>query len=214
MAAQLPKTSFQLHGGCFCRSIRYNISIPALEERRQLPQAPAALDRMLVPVNEVNSRMPIISLDHCPSCRRVPGTILGSWVIIPLEWVTFELQALDAEKDTIKKDAMGYLETDTSLADATNLTHFKSSENSNRTFCGKCGTHLTFYKSGMLSPMKQLLGNFFDISTGTLDKECLEMEGLVPGMQVWDEEGIPWVVKLVAEGKKGLLVQSGAVKES
>ena len=214
MAAQLPKIPFQLRGGCFCRSIRYTISVPALEDRRELPQAPASLDRMLVPVNEVNARMPIISLDHCRSCRGVPGAILGSWVICPPEWVTFELQPLDTEKDTIKKDAMSYLETDKSLADQTTMTHFQSSENTNRTFCGKCGTHLTFYKSGPASPMKQLLGPFFDISTGTLDKACLEMEGLVPGMQVWDQEGIPWVVKLVAEGKKGLLVQNEVAKES
>jgi len=33
----------------------------------------------------------------------------------------------------------------------------------------------------------------------------LEMEGFTPSMQVWDKDGISWVVKLVKEGKKSLI---------
>jgi hypothetical protein len=211
MAKTLPKTPFQLHGGCFCSAIRYTISVPTLSERRALPQSPANLDRMLVPVNEVNERMPIIFFDHCASCRRVPGSIVESWIICPPEWVSFTLQprtsasASPDDKDIIKLEAMEYLQTDESLPERTHLTHFKSSEHSNRTFCGKCGTHISFLKTGPMTPLRSAMGSFFDVAVGTLDKESLEMEGFAPSMQAWDKDGISWVVKLINEGKKALL---------
>lgn len=46
---------------------------------------------------------------------------------------------------------------------------------------------------------------FCDIAVGTLDKESLEMEGFGPSIQFWHDDGVPWVVKLMKEGKKGLL---------
>jgi hypothetical protein len=53
--------------------------------------------------------------------------------------------------------------------------------------------------------MRQAMGMFFDIAAGTLDKESVEMEGFGPVMQAWKDDGIPWAVRLVSEGKKGLL---------
>jgi hypothetical protein len=203
MAAKtLPKTPFQLHGGCFCSAIRYMISVPELSERKPLPKAGMTADSLLVPVNEVNERMPIISLDHCNSCRRVPGTVINSWFICPPEWVEFTVLPRESgdEKEPIKADSMAYLQEDKTLAERTYATHFKSSEHSNRTFCGKCGTHLTFFKTGPLGPW----GSFVDITVGTLDKESLEIEGFMPTIQFWHDLGIPWAVKLVNEGKKGL----------
>jgi hypothetical protein len=210
MAAKtLPKTPFQLHGGCFCSAIRYTISVPELSERKPLPKTSANLIRFFVPPNEVNERMPIISLDHCNSCRRVPGIIVESWIICPPSWVEFTLQPRESgdekEKEVIKVESMAYLQEDKTLAERTWVTHFKSSEHGNRTFCGKCGTHLTLFKTNSASPLKQLLGPFFDIANGTLDKESLGMEGFGPAMQVWQDDGIPWVVQLVNEGKKSLL---------
>jgi hypothetical protein len=213
MAAQLPKTPFQLHGGCFCSAIRYTISVPELSERKPLPQTPLTLERMLVPVNEVNERMPIIIFDHCYSCRRVPGALVECWFICPPSWVQFTLQPRETsssspdEKDPIKPETMELLESDKSLAERTYLTHFNSSEHANRTFCGKCGTHLTFLRTGPMTPLREKMGLFFDISVGTLDKESLEMEGFAPSMQAWANDGISWVVKLLANGKKGLLAE-------
>ena len=215
MAKTLPKTPFQLHGGCFCNAIRYTISVPELSERKEIPKFGATPDRLLVPLNEVNERMPIITLDHCNSCRRVPGVILDSWLICPTSWVEFTLQPRDTssssgdENNPIKVESMGYLQEDDTLPGRTYVTHFKSSEHSNRTFCGKCGTHLTFLFAGPKSPLRDALGEFFDIAVGTLDKESLGMEGFGPVMEVWAGEGISWVVKLVKEGKKGLLGDVG-----
>jgi hypothetical protein len=213
MAAKtLPKTPFQLHGGCFCNAIRYKISVPQLSERKLLPKTPLTLSRLLVPPNEVNERMPIISIDHCHSCRRVPGAIMECWFICPPSWIQFTLQPRDSspdskanEDDLIKIESMAYLDEDKNLAGRTWVTHFKSSEHSNRTFCGRCGTHLTFFKSGVGGPMRQAMGMFVDIAAGTLDKESVEMEGFGPVMQAWKDDGIPWAVKLVSEGKEGLL---------
>lgn len=64
---------------------------------------------------------------------------------------------------------------------------------------------MTFFKTGLGGPMRQAMGMFFDIAAGTLDKESVEMEGFGPVMQAWKDDGIPWAVKLVSEGKKGLL---------
>jgi hypothetical protein len=211
MAKMLPKTPFQLNGGCFCSAIRYTISVPELSERREIPKFGATPDRLLTPLNEVNERMPIVTLDHCNSCRRVPGVILDSWVICPPSWVEFTLQprisSLESpdEKEPFKVEALAYLMEATSWPERTYITHFKSSECSNRTFCGKCGTHLTFWFDGPKSPLRQALGDFFDIATGTLDKESVEIEGFSPIMQMWADDGINWVTKLVNEGKKGLL---------
>lgn len=210
MAATLPKTPFQLHGGCFCTAIRYTISVPTLEERKALPKIPAYLERpRFVPINEVNERLPIISLDHCGSCRRISGAIVESWFICPPSWVEFTLQPRESgdekEKEAIKAEGLAYLQEDQTLAQRTWVTHFKSSEHANRTFCGKCGTHLTFFKTDTMSPLRQMLGQFFDIAVGSLDKESVEMEGFGPSAQVWDKDGISWVVKLVNEGKKSLL---------
>ena len=64
---------------------------------------------------------------------------------------------------------------------------------------------MTFFRTGPITPLRQALGPFLDISVGTFDQEYLEMEGFRPVAQFWHDHGIPWVVKLVSEGKKGLL---------
>jgi hypothetical protein len=202
----LPKTPFEAHGGCFCTAIRYTVSIPELSERKELPNTGATAVGQLMPRNEVNGRMPIITLDHCNSCRRAPGTIVHSWFICPPEWVKFTVQPRESgdEKESITVESMAYLQEDKTLSERTYVTHFKSNEYSNRTFCGKCGTHVTFFKTGPLGRLRQAMGLFFNISLGTLDQEYLEMEGFKPVAQVWNDHGIPWVVKLVKDGKKGL----------
>ena len=144
----LPKTPFQLQGGCFCEAIRYKISVPELSERKELPRAGMPADRLLMPLNEVNERMPLITLDHCNSCRRAPGSIVHSWFICPPEWVEFTLEPRKSGDEKQKTDAscMAYLQEDKTLVERTWVTHFNKSEHSNRTFCGRCGTQMTFFR--------------------------------------------------------------------
>jgi hypothetical protein len=85
----VPKTPSQLSGGCFCSAIRYRISVPELSERKEMPKLFAYTGRRLAPLDEVSERMPIVTLDYCTSCRRIPGTILDSWVVCPRSWVKF-----------------------------------------------------------------------------------------------------------------------------
>ncbi|KAK2756715.1 hypothetical protein FQN54_005161 [Arachnomyces sp. PD_36] len=91
-----------LHGGCFCRAIRYTINILGLEHR---PILPGAVDTRLPPhlrgheappdidnVSEtVPTKFPVIPLDHCETCRSVSGGIIQCWIISPLEWVKWDL---------------------------------------------------------------------------------------------------------------------------
>ena len=132
---------------------------------------------------------------------------MHSWFICPPEWVEFTLEPRKSgdEEQKINAGCMAYLREDKTLAERTWLTHFKKAENSNRTFCGRCGTQMTFFRTGAITPLRQVLGPFLDISVGTFDQEYLEMEGFRPVAQFWHDNGIPWVVKLVSEGKKGLL---------
>jgi hypothetical protein len=205
--ATLPTTAFQLHGGCFCSAIRYTISVPELASRPIIPQNPT---KPFGPQSEVNEHLPIISLDHCNSCRRTSGVIVQSWFICPQSWVGFTLrprsQGTSGSAETIKPATIDLLKPDASLLERTFVTGFKSSENKCRTFCGKCGTHLTFLNDRPNHALaeKGNWGPYFDVVVGTLDKESLEMDGLRPYCQVWSKDGIEWVKRLVLEGEKSL----------
>lgn len=81
------------------------------------------------------------------------------------------------------------------------LRGFKSSEFSNRTFCGKCGTTLTFHWTGPRSEeVKRAWGEIFDITLGSLDEESAVMEGLRPDRYFWEVDGVGWVKKMVKDG--------------
>jgi hypothetical protein len=95
-----------------------------------------------------------------------------------------------------------YLIGDKELQEKTHLRHFSSSKGVQRTFCGNCGTHLTYYFSEYEEDAPNW-GNHFDIAVGTLEKESVEMEGFRISKQGWVDDGIPWVKKLVGEGVKG-----------
>lgn len=203
--ATLPETAFEIHGGCFCSAIRYTISVPDLESRPKIPTIPSM---EMVPINKVTERLPMITLDHCTSCRRIPGAIIQSWFICPQAWVQFSLQPCHEKSDApIMPTTIDYLMSDKALQEKTYLTHFTSSAKSNRTFCGKCGTHLTFYHSGPQNPVaiREKWGPIFDVANGSLDREALEMEGFRPSRQAWQSDGIMWVKELLKDGEKTLL---------
>lgn len=210
--ATLPKTPFQLRGGCLCSSIQYTINVPELASR---PIIPEDRDEYLVPRNEVNSHLPLITLDHCNSCRRAPGAIVESWFICPQSWIEFRLksrpgaskvrdESLDAKEEQhfVQPTTLEVLKPDETLTQSTYLSHHESSLHSERTFCGKCGTHLTFLNSGPKGKLGESWGPYCDVSVGSMDKESVEIEGFAPFWQVWEEEGISWVVKMFNEGVK------------
>jgi hypothetical protein len=81
---------------------------------------------------------------------------------------------------------------------STYLSHFMSSTDVHRSFCGRCGTSLTYYYSGP-RPGWTLERNF-DVAVGTLDKASLEIEGLRPDRHGWWSDGINWVKTLLRDG--------------
>jgi hypothetical protein len=92
------------------------------------------------------------------------------------------------------------------LQETTFIKAFQSSEHVHRTFCGKCGTHLSYFYGGDDDEMarEENWGPYFDIAVGTFEKEAVEMEGMRPGRQSWFEDGIGWVGHIVCGGEKEL----------
>ena len=204
--ATLPLIPFTLQGGCFCHAVRYTISVPNLESRPLIPTKPKY---PLGPQGgEATKRLPIITIDHCNSCRRISGSVFECWFVCPQPWVSFSLlrrpskREDDAESRISPASTLGALRPGSELLETTYLNYFSSSKDVHRTFCGKCGTNLTYYYSGDDDEMAAAdqWGPYFDVALGTLDKESAEMEGMTPARQSWDEDGIGWVKQMVGDG--------------
>lgn len=93
------------------------------------------------------------------------------------------------------------------------MTKFSSSKGVNRTFCGRCGTHLSFqYENVDESERKaqaELNGEewapHMDLTVGSLDSEAIEMDGFRPRGAGFLEDGIEWVKTWLKEGEGSLL---------
>lgn len=100
--AFLPPEPLVLHGGCFCKAIRYTINIPSLEHR---PILPGAVETRVHPHlrshseprddgcegETLSTKFPVVVMDHCQCCRAVSGGVVQCWIISPLDWVTWDL---------------------------------------------------------------------------------------------------------------------------
>lgn len=91
---------------------------------------------------------------HCQSCRRVAAAPVVAWVTFPVEGFRF-----------IKGKP----------------TQFRSSAPVLRTFCGDCGTPLTYRHDGH--------GNTLDITTASLDQP----ERFPPTHHSWLSDDLDWV---------------------
>lgn len=224
--SSLPKNAFILKGGCFCSAIRYVVSVPALEDRPKLPILPSS-DVRIIPQNETNERLPMIDVDHCTSCRRISGSVIQLWFIIPQTWVQFSLLSRASEappprigpfdlsttttEPVIKPSTIQVLTGVPELLSTTYLAKFSSSEGVNRNFCGRCGTNLTFHYERLGGMAKEAANQgldwaaHMDISMGSLDTESLETEGLRPAERVHVADSIGWVEKWLREGESALL---------
>jgi hypothetical protein len=199
----LPRDAFKLRGGCFCNAIKYTISVPELAQRPLIPNPPS---KPLGTRNEVHEHLPAIFIDHCNSCRRTVGSILQAWFLCPQAWVEPELESRAPESHSVKPAVIDFVTPDEALQELTFVKGFKSSEYCTRTFCGKCGTHLTFHYSGPNQEQaeKANWGPYFDITLGSLDEASAEIEGVRPDRQVWAANGIEWVKQLVLDGESSL----------
>jgi hypothetical protein len=97
--AFLPKEATTLKGGCFCKAIRYTIDIPSIEDRQLVPDAlPTTISHD--PTSALSTLFPLVSLDHCESCRRASGGIVQCWAICPAEWIHWRFLLRDQDAET------------------------------------------------------------------------------------------------------------------
>jgi hypothetical protein len=209
--ASLPKTGFTLKGGCFCSAIRYTIKVPELSAR---PIIPMEKDEPIGTQDEVTARLPSIDLDHCNSCRRISGSVLEFWLVLPQSWVRFSLLHKDPPSSGdahAEPPTLDVLTGKSELLQSTFLSSFSSSKGVNRNFCGRCGTNLTFHytATGGLGGMSKAAKEkgmewepHMDLTLGSLDQEFLEIEGMRPTEVAFPEDGIGWVKRWLKEGEK------------
>ena len=191
----LPDHPFTIYGGCNCRAVRYKIDVPQLSSRPLHPFSPAD--------NQV--RLPMVTTDHCNDCRIATGSILPTWICVPAEMISVSARPappFDPASPKIKSNdgpwqpAMTVLQADGSGAQGTTLRFFGSSPKRTRTFCGHCGTNLTY----AIFPMVEGFPDIFDTILATVDREDLENGWLAPDRHCWWSKGVPWVQSLV-EGR-------------
>lgn len=230
MHPSLPPDPLTLTGGCFCSAIRYTISIPALADRPPAIPDPVAPSPDGKGTQSAPTQLPIVDLDHCESCRRACGSLFQTWIILPLDWVSFSLVKresgqgvrgpLDNRHDGEggEDEASNLLKPDTAsvgvpndeLRSQTYLGAYCSRPNRNRTFCARCGTGVTFFYDGERPP-EHSGPRSIDIALGTLDKASFETEGLRPDRHSWWTDGVRWVQGLVREGD-GSVMEGGLVR--
>ena len=86
---------------------------------------------------------------------------------------------------------------DASAVEGTELRYYHSSEKVTRTFCGRCGTHLSFTESGYM-------GGLVDVVLGTVERGVLEERWMMPSRQCWCDAAMGWVRGLCGlEGEVG-----------
>lgn len=124
-------------------------------------------------------------------CRHVNGSIVQPWIILPSPWVTWTLQTKAQETTTspvpnpseINVKTLEAILPSQDLQASTHVTHFSSSPEVERIFCGECGTGFTYLCSGEdpnMTEVDKKLGPIFDISMGTLDEEFLALDWMQP----------------------------------
>jgi hypothetical protein len=203
-----------LHGGCLCSAISYTIDIPPDVSRPLAPNAaPTPIAKPTGDIEHKKTKLPFIELDHCTSCRLAAGSIIQSWIVCPKSWVSWKLIARPSnvehgvpvqkpkEEEYTQFTTSEIVEPSEELCKSTYLSHFMSSTNVHRGFCGRCGTSLTYCYTGP-KPDWPLPERNYNVALGTLDKECLETEGVRPDRHGWWNDGISWLQEMVRGGDR------------
>jgi hypothetical protein len=243
--AALPSTPLILTGGCYCGAIKYTAEIPKLEDR---PLVPGALVTVLTashPREEHSSphsedisspvtlftptRLPLIPLDHCSTCRRLLGGIVQCWIILPQTWVNWDLLSKASSSSLVSSPyTRAVLSTpDVVYSGKDFLSAFQSTIDEGtdgsvtRTFCSCCGTTLTFaFKASQGAASRSLastedgggeVGKDFpalvNLTVGSLDDESLAM--VRPDRHGWWDSGVGWIKDLLRKGDRGLTRHPG-----
>lgn len=215
----LPKESLTLTGGCYCKAIRYTVKVPAWQDRAPVP---GALETPISVDEKVETRMPLIDIDHCDTCRHASGAMVQCWLIPPVTWVEWELlpkqspPGSDSGGDKAHQplhmstvEAVGPLEENNNPP-STYVARFNCTTRATRTFCSRCGTNLTYVSHKYLNTPRA----FVDITIGSLDEESLKLAK--PDRHGWWDFGIDWVKSLMRGKDGGFLIrhQTGDVSRA
>jgi hypothetical protein len=201
----LPKEALTLTGGCCCKAIRYSIKVPAWDER---PPIPGALDTPISTTQAVQTRMPLIDIDHCNHCREVSGAIVQVWFIAPISWVEWDVTPKDQPAEGAPSvpfhlstvEAVGPI-SENDQASSTYITRFNRTDQATRAFCSRCGTTLTYLNHKRLNTPTA----FVDVTLASLDRDWLEIAK--PERHGWWDYGVGWIQRLLRKGDGGFLIR-------
>lgn len=187
----LPSHAFTIHGGCNCRAIRYEVNVPPFSERTIHPAS-----------GKDELRYPFSAICHCNDCRRATGALITYGYCCAMSSVSFCLASASTSNSNHETwtPAAALFPPSTQDRSDTYLQFYASSEDRTRCFCARCGTMIGY----SVHPMPEGWPEILDLWTGTVDREDLEREWLVPGRHVQLDFEIPWVGKMAVEGTDGL----------
>ncbi|EXJ69767.1 uncharacterized protein A1O5_06838 [Cladophialophora psammophila CBS 110553] len=223
----LPKRPLILHGGCNCRAIRFRISVPGFADRPLAPYRSSHTGGAAsVGVDDNDTRVPFVLIDHCNDCRRATSAALPMCIVtetrtveiscLPREGVADRIQA---RRDKDLNDESRHwspiepvLTCHESLSTIpfttpSTLGHYVSSPGRNRWFCANCGTPLAYSVSEGSLPKDWHWPKMFDIWLGTLDREDLVNEWMRPDHALWCHFAVPWIADTSRAGARRLVVE-------
>ena len=208
--SSLPKDAVTLTGGCYCKAIRYTINIPPWDNR---PAVPNALETPVSATEKIQTRMPLVDLDHCNNCRQQAGCLVQCWFIVPIAWVEWDLSVkTSSSSEKLHRSTAEAVGPAGEVQDTleTFVSKFNCTENATRSFCSRCGTNLSYLSHKRLNtPMA-----FVDITVGSMDLDSLGLAK--PDRHGWWDSGVDWVKTLLSKGDGGFLIkhQTGDVSKA
>lgn len=149
-------------------------------------------------------RIPMICICHCNDCRRATSSILPIGLVTHLPTVSVCLDGSESGTDETWLPAAEVFDYKSISNRKASLTFYKSSEGRTRWFCGRCGTNLAYSIDPGVIPEEWDWPKMLDIWLGTVDREDLEGEQLVPERQLWCDKGVNWIRKFATAGAGGI----------
>ncbi|KAH8888963.1 hypothetical protein GQ53DRAFT_748508 [Thozetella sp. PMI_491] len=217
----LPNEAIAIRGGCNCGAIRYRIAVPEFSKRPlhfsfppEAASDPSTPRMPFVCTDHCNDcRSATSALLPCwiltpadmmtISCLPMAdGTYESDEMTAPFGMPKLALAPRDAAED---ENRPPYEPAREVLRGAkgtrgTWLRQYASRDmpdhmikRSVRSFCGRCGSHLSY----VIDPTPLNMLDTVDVVLGTVDRADLEREWMQPERQLWWELGIPWVQEMV-----------------
>jgi hypothetical protein len=91
----------------------------------------------------------------------------------------------------------------TALKD-TYLNFYKAGPGRSRWFCSRCGAPIAYSIDAGLIPPEWGWPTMIDIWLGTVDREDLDKDYMVPERMVWCHYGVPWIRQFAHDGSGGI----------